>query len=80
MEKKKKKQTVEKKRKKIVAFNLSEDVIDDFNNKINYNLRSKTVDNLISDFVNKKKNLPLITRQIPTKKTSSFKKRGFTNV
>jgi len=45
---------VGKKRKKIVAFNLSVDNINKLENKIGYNSRSKIVDNLISNFVNKK--------------------------
>lgn len=55
MERKKENKVLEKRRSKIVAFNLSQDVISKFNDKVGYNFRSKTVDNLISNFVNKKK-------------------------
>ena len=76
MERKNKKQTLEKKRKKIVAFNLSEDVINDFNNKINYNSRSKIVDDLIFDFVKKGKGSqgrnPKIAIRSQTKRGSSL--------
>ena len=46
--------TSEKRRSKIVAYSLSQDVIDEFNDKVGYNFRSKIVNGLISDFIKKK--------------------------
>ena len=56
MEKKIENNVVEKRRSKVVAFNLSEDVISKFNDKVGYNYRSKIVNGLISNFVNKNGN------------------------
>ena len=75
MVRKKQRKVSEKSRKKVYAINLSVDNVNKLENKIGYNSRSKIVNELISDFVNKKKNLPLITRQISTEKTVQ-RKRG----
>lgn len=42
----------EKKRKKIVSYNLTEDLLNSFNSKVLFTSRSKTIENLISNFVN----------------------------
>ena len=42
-------------RKKICSFNISEDIINKFNHQVDYNFRSKTINQIISDFLENKK-------------------------
>jgi len=55
MSAKKKNQLVEKSKKITYTFTLSPDNVKKLEDKIGYNSRSKIVNELISDFVNKKK-------------------------
>lgn len=62
------------KKKRVTTFNLTEENLNKFNEKIGYASRSKVVDNLISDFVNKNGS-PTPTRR----KTDKPQDRGSIN-
>jgi len=57
-------------KKKTYSFSLSIDNINQFNGKIGLAPKSKVVDILISDFVDKRNSLSLTTRHTHHKKTS----------
>jgi len=76
MQAQKKNQILEKSRKKIYAFTLSEDNILKLENKIGYNSRSKIVNELISNFVKRGKGFEKSTNP----KTTRLETKRFTNV
>jgi superfamily II DNA/RNA helicase len=58
--------------KKIFSFSLTPELIEKLNEKIGYNSRSETVNQLILEFVNKK---DLVGQTKPTKTTSKLPTR-----
>ena len=55
MKQKTKLESLEKRKKKVFAFNLTESNVLELSNRVGYNSRSKIIDSLISEFVNNKK-------------------------